>query len=68
MKFELTAGDLLTPAVIRLEKHLQEKLVGYRQKNDDPGGTMDDKATARHRGRIAELKEILALLQQPEKT
>ncbi len=61
MKFRLSRGDLNSPAWTRIEGHLKERLAEYRRQNDDPTGALDDKATAALRGRIAMLKEILAL-------
>lgn len=50
---------------MKLEKYLQERLAIHRRQNDDPGGLESEIMTARRRGRIAELKEILALGDKP---
>lgn len=49
----------------KLEAHLKNRLEAYRAKNDDPAGTMTESQSARVRGRIAEIKEFLAL-NEPE--
>lgn len=61
MKFTLSRGELANPVWMKLEEHLKAKLADLRLQNDDPSGTDTDVKTARRRGRIAELKELLDL-------
>lgn len=43
----------------RLKKHLEHRRDVLRKKNDSP--LLDERATAEVRGRLAQLKELLAL-------
>lgn len=61
MKF--TKQELSSSAWMKLEAYLREKLVALRAQND---GDMSLEATARLRGRIAQVKFILALGEDQE--
>ena len=61
----LTAADKLSPTWIKLKKHLEQQLEQYRQQND---ADTSEIATARQRGRIQEVKRILALDVTPQVT
>lgn len=54
----LTLDDLSSGAWLRISAHLVAKLDEYRKKND---GNLAPDRTAELRGRIAEVKRILAL-------
>lgn len=53
-----TPQELHSAVWIKLREHLQDRLTAMRCQND---GELDPIATARLRGRIAAIKEILAL-------
>jgi hypothetical protein len=53
-----TSHELQSSTWVKLRDHLQERLTALRCQND---GDLDEMATARLRGRVACLKEILAL-------
>lgn len=55
---KLDTRDIQSALWVRLRAHLQERMDLCRRKND---GDLDPDETARLRGRIAQLKEILAL-------
>ena len=55
----LTPADRDAPAWMRLRRHLAEELARLRALNDD--SRLDAEKTARIRGRIFEIKRILAL-------
>lgn len=55
---QLTPGDFLTPTWRKLEAHLTARMAELRESNDQD---LDDRATARTRGAIAEIKNLLAL-------
>jgi len=59
---KLTAGEIQSALWQKLGAYLEERLDRYRLKND---GNLDHDYTAKLRGRIAELKEMLALA-EPE--
>jgi hypothetical protein len=54
----LTPQDLQSATWRKLEAHLTERLTALRAQND---GELDETSTARLRGRLAQIKEILAL-------
>lgn len=60
-EFKLTEGEVHSPAWQKVEKYLRHKLAVKRIENDDGGGHLSEMQTAKLRGRIAELKELLAL-------
>lgn len=55
----LDGQDLRTPAVLKLQAHIEARLAEHRAANDNP---QDADKTAALRGRIAELKYIQDLL------
>lgn len=59
---ELTKEDFTSPTWLRLRKYCERRLDELRRKND---GLLSADDTARLRGRIAQLKEIQALADQP---
>lgn len=63
--FFLTPADKQSALWKKLLKHFQEQLDTERKAND---GSLDEKATAKVRGRISKLKELIALdgSKQPE--
>lgn len=56
--FFLTADERMTPVWRKLVKHMEAKLDELRQSND---GDYGEVTTAKLRGRIAMLKELIAL-------
>lgn len=54
----LDRDDLRSPTWARIESHLRDRLAELRERND---ADADEARTAKTRGRIAELKELLAL-------
>jgi hypothetical protein len=58
-----TPAELATPVWAKLREHLTERLSSHRAANDC--GVLAETETARLRGRIAELKDLLAIEQQP---
>lgn len=54
----LEPGDRQSAVWLKLKKHLEAELQRLRVKND---GNLDEKRTAILRGRIGEIKAILAL-------
>jgi hypothetical protein len=56
--FELSQGDKLNPLWIRMEQYWTNKLAMLRQNND---ADLDSEETAKLRGRISEIKAMLAL-------
>jgi hypothetical protein len=61
--FALTHDERLSPLWRKLVKHMDGKLADLRASND---GEHDALATAKLRGRIAALKELLALDAEPD--
>lgn len=61
--FALTPGERQHPLWLKLKAHLEERLAGHRLKNDN-NLTQDE--TQKVRGRIAELKELLKLGEEPK--
>jgi len=61
--FVLTHDERLSPLWRKLVKHMDGKLADLRASND---GDHDALATAKLRGRIAVLKELLALDAEPD--
>jgi hypothetical protein len=59
---KLTHAEIHNPLWIKLKEHIESRMDAHRRKND---GDLDDIATARLRGRIAELKSLLDL-ENPE--
>lgn len=57
---KLQEHEIRSALWLRLQAHLTAQLVTLRQKND---GALSHEDTTRLRGRIAQLKEILALSQ-----
>lgn len=62
MKFVIEAHERQTALWQKLEKHYTERLELARKKND---ADLDPVATAKARGRIAEIKGFLALGEDP---
>lgn len=62
-ELKLDRNDLESSLWKRLQAHYEERLRVLRAQND---GDMDDKQTARMRGRIAEIKGFLVLGSQDE--
>jgi hypothetical protein len=58
----LTRADFQTRTWDRLAAHLEARLAAHRADNDN---RLDEVKTATLRGRIAEIKELLALAQEP---
>ena len=58
--FKLSQTDRMSPIWLSIERHLHERLSQLRQQND---ATLPTEATEKLRGRIAQIKEILALAQ-----
>lgn len=58
--------DINSPTWKAIEAHLKARLVTLREKNDSE--QLDLSATSKVRGQIAEVKELLALPNQLEKT
>ena len=56
--FALTPGDLISPTWARLRKHMEARLQSLRAKNDND---LDPIATAKLRGEIKVLKNLIAL-------
>lgn len=52
----ITRNDTLSPAWMRLEKAFRARLQRLREENDSG----DEEVTAKRRGRIAEIKDLLA--------
>lgn len=55
---ELSPGERTTGVWVKLMRHFEERLTELRSKNDGP---LDATATADMRGRIAEIKSLMAL-------
>jgi hypothetical protein len=64
VKFRLERGDISNPLWLKLAKYAEQRLDVLRRDNDDTSGTDDAVKTARRRGRIDQLKELLALAKQ----
>lgn len=62
-EFQLTDGERSHPLWCRLRAHLQDQLAALRLRNDD--ASMTEPATAALRGRIASLKAVIALGDDP---
>lgn len=58
---EVTLEDVRSAAFMRLELDLDERLARLREANDSFD---DEPTTIKRRGRIAEVKELLALIRQ----
>lgn len=63
-QFTMTESDRRSSLWLRLSEHLTNRLAQYRGKNDGP---LTPDETARMRGCIACVKEILALGNEPPK-
>lgn len=63
-RFTLHPQDRTNPLWLRLEAHMQQKLAELREMNDS---TVPLERTENWRGRIAQLKELLALAVEPPK-
>lgn len=59
---KLTPMDLRSQLWLDLSAHMEGRLADLRRQNDSPNLGQDE--TSRLRGRIAQLKEILALAKQ----
>ena len=57
--FRLTPIEQHNPVWLRVQAHLQQRLAVLREQNDDL--TMPPEKTSAVRGRIAEIKQLLAL-------
>ena len=55
---KLTSGDRINPLWLKMKAGCQAELDGLRRQND---GDKDEKLTANLRGRIQQLKQIIAL-------
>lgn len=60
----LTQEEKRSQIFLKLMDHWNKRLKTYRLQND---GDKDDKSTANLRGRIAELKAMIALADDPRK-
>lgn len=63
--FQLDHNDRVSPTWAKLAKHLKAQLERMRNEND---GDKSDVATAKLRGRIAQIKYCLSLANEPEAT
>lgn len=63
MTFKLSDTDAHSEAWLRIKEHLEQRLKAYRSQND---GDLDEIKTAKLRGRINELKYLLALDQKDD--
>lgn len=61
--FALTAAEKSHPLWVQLKAHLQDQLAGLRVRNDSASMTEQD--TAALRGRIHQLKAVIALGNDP---
>lgn len=59
--FKLDPSEIGSATWQRLSAHLKAQLDALRAQNDDPASTFDEVKTARLRGRIQQIKNILAL-------
>lgn len=57
-KFELSESDKRSPFWLNFKAHLESELQVYRERNDSD---LDAEATAKARGRIAMLKDLIRL-------
>jgi hypothetical protein len=64
-EFRLSAGERRMSAWTNLEKHLHARLASLRAQNDND---LDETKTAKLRGRIAEVINLLALGASPDPT
>lgn len=62
-EFKLTDAEKHSAAWARISERLQKRLAEFREDND---GNLDDKTTAKLRGRIAELKYLLGTAESDE--
>ncbi len=62
-RFKLQPQDRTNPLWMRLEAHMRKQLAELRPRND---AHLPPKRTADIRGRIAQLKELLALANEPK--
>lgn len=60
--FKLTPGERNNPLWAKLERYLNDRLEMNRRKND---GDLEPLETAKVRGRIAVIKDLLALAKDP---
>lgn len=56
--FKLTQAEIYSATWTRLREHLEERLAGYRIKNDS---NLTPEETIKLRGRIAEIKYLLGI-------
>lgn len=61
-RFKLEPHDRTNPMWQRIERHMVERLDALRRQND---ATTTPERTEHIRGRIAQLKELLALADEP---
>lgn len=59
---KLEENELMSSTWIKLEEHMKNRLSVLRGQND---GDLNEMQTARLRGRIAELKSLLGLSEDP---
>ena len=57
-RFKLLPADRMNPLWLALSRHMNERLAGLRQQND---ASLPLEQTEKVRGRIAQIKELLAL-------
>lgn len=57
--FVLNYADVNNPLWAKLKKHMEHELAVLRERNDST--KLDERGTAETRGRIAQLKELIAL-------
>ena len=62
-KFSLAPHERASPLWKSLERHMQEQLADLRARND---ATLTPEKTEHLRGRIAQLKALLALADEPK--
>lgn len=58
----LLDSDLQSPTWLRIEKYLNDRLATLRKENDQD---LDERKTAKVRGRIEEVKKLLKLKESP---
>lgn len=59
LELKLAPHERANPVWVRIEKYYQDRLANLREKNDSPN--LNEVQTAELRGRIAELRGLLAL-------
>jgi hypothetical protein len=65
-KFALTAMEMRHPLWLKLSAHMKDRLENLRAQNDHAAPLDDALQTAARRGRITQLKELIALASKPK--